>query len=263
MQNKRREPLLDENAYLDSIMFKKEFYFDRELQSALDKEPSNEIHRQRRSWQWASQALELLIQLYSGGEPISDLKNYAEHMFSQFERHKSDFPNFTLELREPDAYQYILWLISLATLFDIPERMPNIARWVNHLPEENHDPLLFQLFARAGVSYPCGRLIHTKPYAELQAALNATGDTQQQLISRYLKHWYSNMKNCYWHGRDRRQSAGFFGYWAFEAGMVTVLWNVDDSNYRDLPYYPKDLVDYARAKHVAGHFPKDRLIDAP
>jgi hypothetical protein len=55
------------------------------------------------------------------------------------------------------------------------------------------------------------------------------------------------MKGCYWYGHHEKVPQNFFGYWAFEAGLVTYLWNIDDASYRDLPFYPKDLVEYARS----------------
>ena len=33
--------------------------------------------------------------------------------------------------------------------------------------------------------------------------------------------------------------------------MITHLLNLDDSSYRDMTFYPKDLVDYARAQQPA------------
>lgn len=41
-----------------------------------------------------------------------------------------------------------------------------------------------------------------------------------------------------------------FGYWAFEAALATVLYDLDDSSYRDMLHYPKDLVDHARNNGV-------------
>ncbi|MDD0977004.1 PoNi-like cognate immunity protein [Pseudomonas fontis] len=259
----KREPLLDESQHMDSIKFKKEYFIDRTLDSALEGKSEDASYKQGRSWDWASEALQLLIQLYSGGASINELEPYAKHTFDQFERHKLDFPNSSLKPWEPDAYQYILWLLSLAVLFDMPERVSNIAALVGSSAEDGHDLLLSQLFARAGTHVAGGTLIHQKPYLELQHALNSRADEQQQLMCRYLKNWYKNMKNCFWYGLDKINDSGFFGYWAFEAGMVTVLWDIDDTVYRDLPYYPKDLVDYARAKHVADHFTQGCLIGAP
>ena len=79
--------------------------------------------------------------------------------------------------------------------------------------------------------------------------MNGEQAEQQQAMRNYLKKWYRGMRNCYWHDRHKaRSDAGFFGYWAFEAGLVTLLWDIDDTPYRDLPYYPKDLVDHARQR---------------
>jgi hypothetical protein len=41
------------------------------------------------------------------------------------------------------------------------------------------------------------------------------------------------------------------GYWSWEAAAVTVISRIDDSSYRDKPYYPKDLVDYARIQYTS------------
>ncbi|MDD0977005.1 PoNi-like cognate immunity protein [Pseudomonas fontis] len=259
----KREPLLDEALYTESVRFKTESFINRTLEDALTGKSESRSYREGRSWDWASAFLELLIQMYSGGVDIEELKPCAKRMFEFFEQHKLNFPEFHLEPWEPDAYQYILWLLSLAVLFDMPERVAAISSLVSDTSEQGRDSLLRQLFARAGAEVHGDKLIHDKPYSELQAAINTSGDEQRQLMGRYLKHWYQNMKSCYWYGRDKRPISGFFGYWAFEAGMVTVLWDIDDTVYRDLPYYPKDLVDYARAKHVADHFTQGRLIGAP
>ena len=38
---------------------------------------------------------------------------------------------------------------------------------------------------------------------------------------------------------------------SLEAAAVTVILRIDDSSYRDKPYYPKDLVDYARIQYTS------------
>ncbi|MDD0976098.1 PoNi-like cognate immunity protein [Pseudomonas fontis] len=259
----KREPLLSEENYNSSLASKIKNYINISLSDILAETPRSRAHEESISWSWSYKSLEHLIQRYSGGEDFESLSAYAETAFHEFHRHKTDFPEFSLKLWEPDAYQYVMWLLSLAVLFDMPIRVEQIADYISLDPDDGQDSLIRQLFVRVGVNLPGEELIHLKPYAELQAALATSGDEQHQLMGRYLKHWYRNMKGCYWHERDKRPDAGFFGYWAFEAAMVTVLWNIDDTVYRDLPYYPKDLVDYARAKHVADHFPQGRPIGAP
>ncbi|WP_406819285.1 PoNe immunity protein domain-containing protein [Pseudomonas sp. KnCO4] len=253
----KREPLLQEAAFKDSLSFWKEFYFERQAESFLSIERPDYVNVEGLSWSWCFGSLQLLVGLYSGGEAIDSLRPYAEHMFSQFQRHKQAYPDFSLKLWESDAYQFALWLLSLAVLLNMPGRIEQVAGYISDNAEDGQDLLLRQLFARVGIALAGNDLINKRPYAELLNAINAQGDEQQQALRSYLKQWYRGMRNCYWHDRHRRRSdAGFFGYWAFEAGMVTVLWDVDDAPYRNLPYYPKDLVDYARERQVIQTFPR-------
>lgn len=108
-----------------------------------------------------------------------------------------------------------------------------------------------RLFGSLGVCLPGESLIHVKPYADLLSATETHGEAQQKAMADYLKRWYGGMKDCYWYDRHKRLKAFFFGYWAFEAGLVTLLWNIDDGSYRDMRFYPKDLVDFGREQMQA------------
>ncbi|MEH6412608.1 MULTISPECIES: PoNi-like cognate immunity protein [Pseudomonas] len=259
----KREPLLQEKFYVDDVSYLKEKYFERSAEEFLAKSWPDYVNVEGLSWGWCYQSLELLIELYSGGEPLETLRPYAEHVFSQFQRHKQAYPSFSLKLWEPDAYQFALWLLSLAVLLNMPGRITQIVGYLSKDADDGEDILLRQLFSRVGVTIPGSTLIHERPYHELLNALNTEKDEQQQSMRSYLKQWYRGMRNCYWHDRHKaRSDAGFFGYWAFEAGLVTVLWGVDDAPYRDLPFYPKDLVDDARKLQVIKSFP-EHLQSAP
>ena len=41
------------------------------------------------------------------------------------------------------------------------------------------------------------------------------------------------------------------GYWAWEAAAITIALDVDDQSFRDLPFYPRDLVDHLRSSIAA------------
>ncbi|WP_234975130.1 PoNe immunity protein domain-containing protein [Variovorax paradoxus] len=68
----------------------------------------------------------------------------------------------------------------------------------------------------------------------------------------FLDGWYKGLKGCYWHDTHTDQEgSSYFGYWAFEAALVTVLWDIDDQSYRDHLVYPKDLADWVRANQTS------------
>uniref|UniRef100_UPI00397E158E PoNe immunity protein domain-containing protein n=1 Tax=Pseudomonas sp. S1(2024) TaxID=3390191 RepID=UPI00397E158E len=212
----KREPLLQETAYLDSVDFWKKYYVELKAEEFLALERPDYVNVEGLSWDWCFESLELLVALYSGGEPVEALEFYVNHMFSQFQRHKQAYPAFSLKLWEPDAYQYTLWLLSFAVLFNKPGRIRQIAGFLSEDPDDGEDILLRQLFSRVGVTIPGSTLIHERPYHELLNAVTTEKDEQQQAVRSYLKQWYRGMRNCYWHDRHKaRSDAGFFGYWAF------------------------------------------------
>ena len=69
------------------------------------------------------------------------------------------------------------------------------------------------------------------------------------ILSAYLKDWYREMVGMsdleYQSHRDPEQN-GYCGYWAFEVAAIAYLDDLNDTELRKSPYYPKDMVDWAR-----------------
>ena len=200
--------------------------------------------------------LKLLILQYSIGEPIESMIAPAHQMFAEFERHHIMFPDDDDKIILGDAvgYRYTMWLIGLAYLLGLHEYLPKIATWISHSPKDSTDPLVSSLFKRVGVNIPdAPELLHPKGYAPLYELLTQTQDKtkQQTLMQTYIRGFYKNIMNqTVWKGWDTNPSI-YFGFWSFEAGMITHLLNLDDSSYRDMTFYPKDLVEYARNQQPA------------
>jgi hypothetical protein len=247
----KREPLLPESHYQRCLQFNEDMLIDPEIDQILSDSDKTEDHKKRLLWSQTYTSLELLIARYSAGESIESLQQYALRTFEFFKAYRERFPSYNkLLLWEPDAYQYVMWLLSLAVMLDLKEYVPQIASWISTEEDDGQDVLVHRLLERLGVSMPGESLIHEKPYVALLQATETTSADQQKAMTKYLKTWYSGMKNCYWHDRHKRLHAFFFGYWSFEAGLVTLLWNIDDSAYRDMPFYPKDMVDFARQQRA-------------
>ncbi|MFC4623614.1 PoNe immunity protein domain-containing protein [Comamonas nitrativorans] len=89
----------------------------------------------------------------------------------------------------------------------------------------------------------------------LQTVLSAPGKAGKQAgIERYMAQWNGMMRPFGWKPKrnyDPRPGYGddLFLKFAYEAALVVCGWDLDDSAFRDHPYYPRDLVDYYRA-HV-------------
>ncbi len=85
-------------------------------------------------------------------------------------------------------------------------------------------------------------LQHASIFEPLFQAFAAKGDSRNAFMSRYPKDWYSALKHAYWIGTHTRLDGGFFGYWAVEVAGVVAAFHIDDTTFRDLVYYPKDLI---------------------
>ncbi|MCX7289623.1 PoNe immunity protein domain-containing protein [Janthinobacterium sp.] len=90
-----------------------------------------------------------------------------------------------------------------------------------------------------------------QPYDTLlQTVYESDEDAAQTLIKKYLKQWYPAMKDHprWYNGHLRISDEGYapyYGYWAFEAGAMAFVFDLDDSGI-DHFAYPTDLVAYGR-----------------
>ena len=194
---------------------------------------------------------------YSVGASVESMLESAKLTFAEFERHYTMFPDEELKLKlwEANGYRYVMWLTGLAYLLGLKEYLPKIAQWISSNPDDGNDPLISLLFNRLGVEGlpTASELLHPKGYTPLYELLTQTQDKtkQQTLMQTYIRGFYKNIMNqTVWKGWDK-EGWIYFGFWSFEAGMITHLLNLDDSGYRDMTFYPKDLVEYARTQQPA------------
>ncbi|GKT24261.1 PoNe immunity protein domain-containing protein [Acidovorax sp. SUPP3334] len=64
----------------------------------------------------------------------------------------------------------------------------------------------------------------------------------------FSKVWKKKIKPIYWSDSLNGADGAYFGYWCFDVALTAIVLGIDDEKLRDNPYYPKDLVDAARAK---------------
>lgn len=91
---------------------------------------------------------------------------------------------------------------------------------------------------------------HDEPPYDLLVDMMYEEDDEEalKLLTRYLKNWYKHQDGARWfdaHLEVVDDKACYYGYWAFEAGAVAFLIDLDDSSI-DHMVYPKDLVAYGK-----------------
>ncbi len=231
------------------------------LRSLLENElPQREVDSPAYA-QWtvgiSNHSVELLIGQYSAGDEIASLVQPYLTALAAVEASALPHPIYKSEpfyIDSIDGYEQALWLLSLCKLLRLDALLPRLIAVFDVVHEDNRgkdalfETLIAQLGGEAAEVKPTGAMFKwLKVHPLLYQAIQAEPQKRSLYVAEFLKTWYPAMKSCYWYNRHDRVPQNFFGYWAFEAALVTYLWNIDDHGYRDLPFYPKDLVDYARA----------------
>ncbi|GLT16557.1 hypothetical protein GCM10007938_03330 [Vibrio zhanjiangensis] len=261
----RREPLLERKEFEEQYEF---FTSESPLYGALKDKSKTELHRARISWSLTLDRFEYTLLVYSGGGSITRVIELSELALKELERHKNDFPHKAYFFWEPDSFQFLLWCLSFVALTGKTKYLSTITRMYGTSPEVSGEACMAQLFRLLNVhGIPDNTeeaLVFPKSYQHLYnvikiGPLEPSKKEREESIKAYLRGWYKGMKDCYWYGRHKRPVANFFGYWSLEAAMVTLLFNLDDSSYNHLPYYPKDWVEEARKQGFDKSLSKDKL----
>ncbi|WP_104401130.1 PoNe immunity protein domain-containing protein [Vibrio penaeicida] len=259
----RRDSLLEQTHYEKLLSYYSKDKSNR-YKKILDSNNSMAL-RKRVSWSLALHKFEQCILEYSAGKDIKHCSALMKDALDEFNRHKSTFPQVNYLYWEPDSFRFILWAMSFAALSGNLNDMRNIVRSISKNPQDEDDPLLSILLARLGyIGFPrLDYLAFPKSYQHLYESVKGDGVTpskeeRQESLKQYLKGWYNGSKDCYWYNLHKLGST-HFGYWAFEAVLVTVLYELDDSSYRHLPFYPKDLVEHSRQTGIAEALKPDNI----
>jgi hypothetical protein len=74
--------------------------------------------------------------------------------------------------------------------------------------------------------------------------MDAPATQRPALLKAYVEGWYKRMKQADWY--NTHKSEAYSGYWCFEAALLVMLLNIDDSAVQGHIHYPVDLVNYWR-----------------
>lgn len=148
-------------------------------------------------------------------------------------------------LRTEDYWIVALRLVCFGLLTGHGHAMPRVMAILDYANEEK-DGLLERLVApfAPGRSEPPDTATRHLPYRKLFKVFAADKAKRPLLMAKYLDEWYEASRREPYVGQD--DSSHFYGYWSWESAAVTWLLNIDDTSYREMNFYPRDLVDYAR-----------------
>lgn len=206
--------------------------------------------------QLADNAYMLLSIRYTAGIPIEELRAELTGVIEAYERYQKALGEYEqvphmspLGLDQLDDYERAMQILGLCVLLHRPDLLKRMANLIDP-GYKGQDTLYEDILAY----YETGRTdldewYHEQPYTPLIEAMyeHDSGEATNK-ISDYCKNWYPAFKYVPWHDGHLRingTEGDYFGYWAFEAGAVAYLCDIDDSDIDHL-VYPKDLIAWAR-----------------
>jgi hypothetical protein len=239
----KREPLLTD-IYFDATISSEEEFIQVTIEDA--KLPADVIRLDMVYFDLAHSYSSLLALKYSRGYPIEDLRPDLLALVDALEAYKAHplAEDFFFN-GEQDEYMQALTLVSLALLLHVETAV--FERLVAAIGASGQDYILEWLIGRRLPQRPATtRLLFPKTYARLRDAIQAPRDIQSTVLQQFLAAWYESLNTVWYNIHAHRQdSAGFTGYWCWEAAAVAYGLSADDAALRPMPYYPTDLADFA------------------
>jgi len=153
-----------------------------------------------------------------------------------------------------EAYDEMLWMLSLGYLLDIPNE--NFQKLVDVIDRDSVKDFLFEFITCAKIkdrepiteeSYQIFFGIPKKNEKLRQAITEQDKANAEILIKQFItKEWYKNHKEAGWYNSHKSPHPIYHGYWSFETAAVVKIMGLDDSSFKDCQYYPKDLVSFVK-----------------
>ncbi|WP_231906256.1 PoNe immunity protein domain-containing protein [Cupriavidus gilardii] len=247
--------------------FLSEATFQREMDeipksiALYSSKPSGAARSEAEGWALSYHAIanatyERLSIRYTAGDPIECLHSELEAVLTAYEEfakadralhEDSGRPAFIFT--SADDYSRVMQLIGLCYLLHRRDLLPRVSALCDGFRGEDavyEDLLSFALPDRPDVD----EWFWDIPYGDLVRALHSESrDEELSVLTFFLKRWYKGLSGTAWHDTHKSVTqAGHYGYWSFEAGAAVLLLGIeDDTSLHSFPYYPKDLVVWAKA----------------
>lgn len=198
----------------------------------------------------------MMLMIYTAGYRVESLTSNLEPLVAAYER-KREFDilaygsdEVCAGFGENDDYEQFLQTLSLCILLGRSELIPRLSAIFDR-DNKGQDAIYETLLSFYDDSrVKTDDLLFKRPFAGLLKVIRATTPKEaSKLLDKYCKDWYPAFKKAPWYDSHLSidgEDGSYSGYWAFEAGAIAYLFNIDDSQI-DHMVYPKDLVAYARS----------------
>lgn len=273
---KRRQHFLSEERWQ---------YIQKDVPDSL-----NHFEERRKSTDLGEQAIyylnvgthwEYLRACYTAGEPIETLAPMLDDVIDTLR----ECTTFWFENRSaviemgyidpfyfwqiPIDYLRLIQMIAMCYLLQREDLLPKLLAIILETSvDQQPDAVIEDLFYYHFKDRPDPEYIEMGEHAALLSDSIREKDPQEKkaLLNQYLKDWYKQILQfsyIEYNSHMEEKQMGFYGYWSFEAAVIAYLDDVDDTEFYQYPYYPKDLVEWAREQRRIRYAKQDSASPHP
>jgi hypothetical protein len=154
--------------------------------------------------------------------------------------------------KDEATYADMLDIVSLGILLEISnEKFQNLIDYViktdnnTNLKDWHPDGLVWYLLNSRNIidKKEENKIMFPKLYGKLFQIAQLPKLEAEKAIKDYLEVWYSLHQTDPWYNTHLRDS-GYSGYWAWEVAALVKVIGLNDSSFKDNPYYPYDMVHW-------------------
>lgn len=180
---------------------------------------------------------------YSRGYKLKDIKKIFEEelLYYLFSYHQS--PAYQpWDFSDCEMYLEAVWIMDWAILFDLS---PNNLRKIAEIIGQVHQDAFFD--ALIGYQQKDTPTLYPDAYQPLVNLLNnhknLDSESKTALSIQFLRsYYYELLYQVWWYNTHVELEKRFFGYWAWSMASVVKLTQIDDIQFADNMFYPRDLV---------------------
>ncbi|ASZ12584.1 DUF1911 domain-containing protein [Chitinophaga pendula] len=192
-------------------------------------------------WALAVDYLSKIYLIYSMGKPITECYDLFIAAARLYEKSW-----------DPDSiYPDMLDMVSLGYLLQVPDQeFGYIVQYVQQADQHSSEPkwtpdgvLWFIINARMPGGPKPTSVIWPKISQDIFAITKMQRPQAEIAMKTYLDKWYQLHSQDPWYDNHKKELC-YKGYWAWEAGAVAKIMQLDDSSFKDNPYYPYELVHW-------------------
>ena len=194
----------------------------------------------------ANNYMNLIKITYSLGVKIKDLREtYIVSLQSFLLGFESNEPMY-FDILNRVALGFLLNISNenFQQLVDYVQRMDEQAKPADWTPDQLLWFILNSRLKKDEEQTHADKLAFPKLYKGL-FKLTQVSDAQEakKALEDYIEKWYNLNKNAPWYNSHLKKNC-YRGYWAWEVAAVAKIMHIDDSDLKDNPYYPYDMVHW-------------------